>query len=81
MTNFISKFIEEAKEQGEIETPSKTSTRGGNDVLAKLAKYSNFCLLFGTKPARQVTLDTKMVENILDHLMLKRDARQTVQFP
>ena len=58
-------------------------TRGAaNDALTESTKYSNFCMLFGTKPAKFVLLETKMVENLLDHLMLKRDVvRKTVPFP
>ena len=50
--------------------------------MAVLTKYENFCMLFGTKPSRIVALETKMIANVLDHLLLKRDSvRQTVQFP
>ena len=59
-----------------IEAEYKGKARGGhNDALAQSTKWSNFFMVFGTPPARQALLETKMIENILDHLMLKRDSR------
>ena len=70
-------------ESEETKGQEAVATRGeGKDALAKVAQYSNFCMLFGTKPAKFVLLETKMVENLLDHLTLKRDKlRKTVKFP
>ena len=39
-------------------------------------------MVFGAKPTRGVALETKMVANLLDHLMLKQDpVRKTISFP
>ena len=39
-------------------------------------------MLFGAKPLKGVALETKMVENLLDHLMLKQHpVRKTISFP
>ena len=39
-------------------------------------------MIFGTTPSNQVLLETKMVENLLDHLILKQHPKlKTVEFP
>ena len=50
-------------------------TRGGTDQIEKNLDHSNFVMIFGTTPSNQVLLETKMVENLLDHLILKQDPR------
>ena len=45
-------------------------------------KHENYCMLFGTKPTSSVVLETKMVQNLLDHLVLKQNhLTKSVQFP
>ena len=44
---------------------------GGTDKIEKDLTYANYCLIFGTTPSNLVALDTKMVENLLDHIILK----------
>ena len=50
-------------------------TRGGTYQIEKNLDSSNFVMIFGTTPSNQVLLETKMVENLLDHLILKQDPR------
>ena len=39
-------------------------------------------MIFGTNPSMQVLLETKMVENLLDHIILKQNPKtKTVEFP
>ena len=57
-------------------------TRGGADRIENDLVHSNFVMIFGTTPSNQVLLDTKMVENLLDHLILKQHPTfKTVEFP
>ena len=57
-------------------------TRGCTDQIEKDLKHSNFCMIFGTTPANQVLLETKMVENLLDHIILKQHPKlKIVEFP
>ena len=57
-------------------------TRGGTDKIETDLKHSNFVMIFGTTPSNQVLLETKMVENLLDHLILKQHPKlKIVEFP
>ena len=47
--------------------------RGNADALTKSLKCSNFCMVFGTVQGKQVKLDTKMVKNILNHILFRQD--------
>ena len=45
-------------------------------------KDKNFCLVFGTTPSKNVKSDTKMIENIIDHIKFKQDkVKKYVEFP
>ena len=62
-------------------------TRGGENPK-RIAKSSantqagNFCFIFGTSPTNTVDIDTKMVKNLLDHMILKQDKIQRfIEFP
>ena len=52
------------------------------DALTEVCKPRNFCLVYGTNPAKQVSLDSKMVQNYLDNIMMKQDKiLKHVEFP
>ena len=39
-------------------------------------------MVFGTTPAKQVKLETKMIKNILNHIRFKQDkVKKSVEFP
>jgi len=79
-----SEWSSDANEVGQV----KKLTRGGGEVKIEKKKKTlalqaeNYCLVFGTAPANQVTMDTKMVKNLLDHLSLRMHKKlQFVEFP
>ena len=51
-------------------------------VVRKNISTGNFCFIFGTSPAHEISIDTKMIKNLLDHMLLKQDKQERfVQFP
>ena len=51
------------------------------NVKAMHLVSQNYCFVFGTSPAHQVSIDTKMVKNLLDHIQLKQHKNYFVEIP
>ena len=63
------------------EDGKEVATRGMASLTAA-QQLSNFCMVFGTNPAKMVKLETKMIKNIIDHIQFCQDkVKKSVEFP
>ena len=63
------------------EDGKEVATRGMASLTAA-QQLSNFCMVFGTNPAKMVKLETKMIKNIIDHIQFCQDkVKKSVEVP